>query len=273
MPSEPLDPTLVANLASWNINLEAAICEHCDWSYLLPAGVLPVYCPHCFEAPLSSLAGQADSLSYSQPPELILPFTVSNEKLAQNIQHFAGGIWFAPGDLNPQNLKERLQRIYLPMWLVDSDVEATWQAEAGFNYDVVSHQDRFDENRGGWVSQQITETRIRWEPRLGRLRRIYHNTIAPALEEHIQFQRKLGQYNLKAARPYQFPHSSSIVSPGVYLLPLLSGRRFIYDRRRLDQTELEGNKTGENRLPCLGSSCRKVLPTPLYEVCGEDRWG
>jgi hypothetical protein len=187
---------------TWGVDLETAICEHCDWSYLLPAGLLPVYCPHCFHTLLTSLTGQVDDLLYSQPPELILPFTVSTEKLAQNIQTFARGIWFAPGDLNPQNLKERLQRIYLPMWLVDSDVQATWQGEAGFNYEVVSHRDQFVEKRGGWVSQQVTETRIRWEPRLGRLTRTYYNAVAPALEEHAQLQGKLGPSDLKAARPY-----------------------------------------------------------------------
>jgi hypothetical protein len=163
---------------------------------------------------LTSLAGQVDDLLYSQPPELILSFTVSTEKLAQNIQTFARGIWFAPGDLNPQNLKERLQRLYLPLWLVDSDVQATWQAEAGFDYEVVSHRDQFVENRGGWVSQQVTETRVRWEPRLGRLARAYHNTIAPALEEHTQLQQKLGQYNLKAARPY---HAKTITDAFIRL--------------------------------------------------------
>jgi hypothetical protein len=201
-------------IAAWGVDLQAAICEHCDWSYLLPVGLLPAYCPHCFQTLLTSLTGQVDDLLYSQPPELILPFAVSTEKLAQNIQTFAKGIWFAPGDLNPQNLKERLQRIYLPMWLVDSDVQATWQAEAGFNYEVVSHRDQFVEKRGGWVSQQVTETRIRWEPRLGQLTRTYQNTVAPALEEHTPLQQKLGQYNLKAARPY---HAQAITDAFIRL--------------------------------------------------------
>jgi hypothetical protein len=138
-----------------------------------------------------------------QPPELYLPFTVTGDTLSQTIEKFAGGIWFAPADLNPQNLKSRLQRVYLPMWLVDSEVVAIWQAETGFDYEVVSHQDSFDQNRAGWVSREVTETRIRWEPRAGRLRRPYQNIVAPALEEHHRLRQQLGQYDLEQAQPYQ----------------------------------------------------------------------
>jgi len=86
---------------------------------------------------------------------------------------------------------------------VDAEVQAIWQAEVGFNYQVVSHQDRYDEKRGGWTSHQVTEDRIRWEPRLGKLSRSYHNVPAPALEEHARLQKTLGGYVLAEAQAYQ----------------------------------------------------------------------
>ncbi len=193
-----IDPT-----AAWGVDLEAAICEQCDWSYLLPRGSLSRPCPNCFQTKLTPLAEETDDLPYHQPPELYLPFTVTAETLTRNIQTFAGGIWFAPSDLSPQNLVDRLQRVYLPLWLVDSDAQAIWQAEAGFDYEVVSHQDAYNQNRNGWVSREVTETRVRWEPRAGRLRRAYHNIAAPALEEHQQLKQKLGPYELGEARPFR----------------------------------------------------------------------
>jgi hypothetical protein len=188
---------------NWHTYLEAAVCERCDWSYLLPSGALPVPCPHCFQTSLTSMPQDTAAILYNQPPELMLPFTLSNENVTTNIQQFVRRIWFAPRDLTPENLQTRLQRVYLPMWLVDSDVQATWQAEVGFDYTVVSHQDSFDQNRGGWVSREVTETRIRWEPRVGRLTRTYANTAAPALEEHFALQKQLGQYSLNATQPYE----------------------------------------------------------------------
>ncbi len=197
-----LEPT-PTTYSAWGVNLEGAVCEHCDWSYLLPWGSIPLQCPNCLQAALSPLEEEVDDLPSNHPPELSLPFSVTTDKLNQNIQDFGGRIWFAPGDLKPSNLKDRLQRVYLPMWLVDSEVQATWQVEVGFDYEAVSHRDQFNQNKGGWVSQRVTETRIRWSPRLGRLKRAYHNIAAPALEEHSALKQKLGPYKLDAAQPYR----------------------------------------------------------------------
>jgi hypothetical protein len=187
-------------LAAWGLLLEQALCEACDWRYLLPPGLLPILCPHCLQAHLVALAEDPHLPVFV--PEQVIPFEVSPQVLQQSLEQFAAGIWFAPADLTAKNLKGRLQRVYLPMWLVDSQVQALWQAEVGFNYETVSHRDRFDENTGDWYSQQISETQVRWEPRVGRLNRSYHNIPAPALEEHAQLLARLGAYDLAACRPY-----------------------------------------------------------------------
>jgi hypothetical protein len=201
-PPDTLAPTL--NLSDlWGFNLEIAACEQCNWSYLLVQGSLPHHCPRCFQASLKPLENQAERLPWTHPPERFLPFTVSREQLRHSIEDFAGGFWFAPDDLQASNLQARLQRIYLPLWLVDSEVQAIWQAEVGFDYQVASHQDYYDENRNGWLSREITETRIRWDPRLGRLTRTYHNIAAPALEEHAALRQQLGTYEFDTAQPYR----------------------------------------------------------------------
>jgi hypothetical protein len=100
------------------------------------------------------------------------------------------------------------------MWLVDAEVAAPWQSEAGFDYQVVSHQSRYGDF-GGWSEEQVEETRIRWEPRLGRLERTYSNIPAPALEEHAAFERQLGGFDLTLAQAYQ----AQLASQAVVRLP------------------------------------------------------
>ncbi len=196
-------PDLSSTLTeAWGDELEPIICENCDWQFLRPIGHLSPYCPYCYEETLVPLTEESD-LSLSHTPELIIPFAVPSPRLDQTIQQFAETIRFAPSDLTVKNLQARMKQVYLPVWLVDSDVEATWQAEVGFNYDTVTHEDRFDENRGGWVSRQKTDTRIRWEPRVGQLQRHYHNIPAPALDEHQRVQRQLGAYDYKQASAYE----------------------------------------------------------------------
>ena len=191
--------------AAWDAPLIVTVCEHCDWSFLLPAGSLPQTCPHCFQAPLSAVKEELQEMTYLKPPELMLPFTLPAADLAKAIQEFASNIPFAPQDLKPEILRRRLRQLFMPMWLVDSQVQAIWQAEAGFDYEVVSHQDTYNENRGGWSSREVKEGRIRWEPRLGKLTRSYQNIAAPALEEHNLLRKSMGSYNLAEARPYH-PH-------------------------------------------------------------------
>ena len=197
-------PELAASPASfatawppgWGTPLSAAICESCDWQYLVPAGqTLPV-CPACRR---SNLAATASYPETPRQPELIAPFTVSDGDAAAALQRFARWRPFTPRDLRAATLQGRLQKLYLPRWLVDGDVQAEWQADAGFNYQVVSHQDRFDETKGDWQSEQLTETRVRWEPRMGRLRRHYDNVTAPAIEEDGAVQKAIGDYDLQLA--------------------------------------------------------------------------
>ena len=192
---------------AWGTDLTRLVCERCDWTFLAPASLANRNCPHCHQTglmPLNITDGEQPSTTPTEaPPELVLPFNLSAVKLEGSIQDFAKEIPYAPDDLNPRQLRSRLQAVYLPMWLVDAEVQATWQAEAGFNYQVVSHQAKFEQNRGGWSTRQVNETKTRWEPRLGRLLRSYQNISAPALEAHVQIQAQLGTFELSQAQPYQ----------------------------------------------------------------------
>lgn len=182
--------------SSWGMPLKPFVCESCDWIYLVSENENPELCPHCFQNAMSPTA-EEELLIY--PPELILPFSVDANELTLGLERFSGGIPFAPRDLSASNLVKRWQAIYLPMWLVDVEVEAIWWGEAGFDYEVVSYQDRFNENTGGWSSRRVKETRARWEPRAGKLNRIYENIHSPALREEVELKRQLGVYDNEKA--------------------------------------------------------------------------
>jgi len=102
-----------------------------------------------------------------------------------------------------ERLVTRLERVVVPMWLVDGQVVGVWQARMGYDYQVESAQERFIDGKG-WTTQHLRETRIRWEPRAGRVRRSYENLAVSALEERERavFQTRLGHYDLERATPY-----------------------------------------------------------------------
>jgi len=189
-------------LTGWGVPITRVLCPVCDWSFLVIGDVSQVghRCPHCFQGTLESLDLEQDQVPFQHTPELVITPTVTAVKIASEIEEFSGKIPFPPNDLNPEKLHQRLRLIYLPVWLVDCRVSTIWDAETGFNYDVVSHQERFSESR--WTTQEVEETRVRWEPRIGRLERTYENVSAPALQDHTRIWRRLGPYRVSLAQPY-----------------------------------------------------------------------
>jgi hypothetical protein len=129
-----------------------------------------------------------------------VPFNINSSQVEAALIKWFESVWLRPSDLNAQTLRTRLRKIYLPMYLVDGKVTGNWQAQAGYNYQVVSSEENF--SSGQWKSQQVTKTRIRWEPRTGTIDRQYDNIAVPAVDDHDALMNALGEYKISAAQPY-----------------------------------------------------------------------
>ena len=193
---------LLPNLTAWGADLEVALCERCQCRFLIPCGAPPPTCPNCRQGKLEILPGGLPEMPHPYPPELVAPFDLSEQGLSDAIQTFVTGIPFAPAGLNSAALRSHLQPVFLPMWLVDAAVSATWQAEAGFDYQVVSHQESYNGDLNQWSTREVKEPRVRWEHRIGRLNRAYQNVAAPAVDDHAVLEKKLGSFSLKHVLPY-----------------------------------------------------------------------
>lgn len=191
-PNPPLDLSQI-----WGVPLIAEGCPKCGTVHLVPAGMENQLCPACHSAPLTPQPTRAAS----EPPELCVPFEVPEAQANASLSRWTGGVWLKPAGFDPRALSARLQKMYLPMWLVDGKVAGRWQAQAGFDYQVASSKASF--GNGQWRSQQVTETRIRWELRLGDIHRQYQNLAVAALEDHGRLISGLGQYDLSKAAAYQ----------------------------------------------------------------------
>ena len=178
--------------SSWGQPFVATDCPHCDWIFLTLPQKAEQMCPHCGQAALVPLDGE-DELPYTHPPEMMIRPPLTKQQLESRLASFAEDVPYAPADLTSRNLLSRMRRVYLPMWLVDVDVSGQWQAEVGYDYKVVSHRERLQNQT--WRSEEVEETRIRWEPRLGELKRHYANASAAALDEQHILSEKIGQYD------------------------------------------------------------------------------
>ncbi|MGB1251643.1 MAG: hypothetical protein ACPG8W_13580 [Candidatus Promineifilaceae bacterium] len=192
----------------YGVELDATICPTCDRSFLTAADATQ-RCPHCLDVTLTTIE-HTDELPPTPAPELVVPFDVSAEKLTRTIRDFANSYRFTPTDLTPANLQSRLIKQYLPVWLVDYDVSTRWQAEVGFDYEVISHSEAY--NGSGWQTTKKRKVRVNWEPRVGELTRHYDNMRAPALDEHDQLVQPLGKFRFWDAVAYDSAeHAQSVL--------------------------------------------------------------
>lgn len=177
--------------AVWGVPLVAVHCQRCGTAHLVPEEAIPQRCPACLRGRVTL----QPAYLREEPPEQVLPYKVQGVGLRRTLERWSEGIWFRPGDLQADVLARRARRTLVPLWLVDGRVEGAWRADVGFDYQVVSSQDRYREG-AGWRSQKVEETRVRWEPRVGRLERRYENVAAPALDDHRRLMARLGDFDM-----------------------------------------------------------------------------
>jgi hypothetical protein len=187
----------------WGKVNQALTCENCDWRFFRINEITISRCPHCYSQKVASLDQEEISHLITDKPERFIPFSTNLDLINRSFQKFIKSIRFAPKDLSIQSLQDRLTAVFFPNWLVDVEVEAIWEAEFGYDYEVVSHRERYDQNFGGWKTQEITETRTRWEKRVGCLNRAYQNLHAPGMEEDVELIRRIGKFDIREGELYE----------------------------------------------------------------------
>ncbi len=196
IPAQTLLPEYPDISALWDHPLQPVNCPLCSVAHLIPKDIQTALCPACFGARLEP----QPTIIRPEPPELMLDFAIKPNQVQVEFENWLKGVWLRPKELAAAVLTPRLTRIFVPMWLVDSKVIGNWQAQMGYDYQVASSQEVF--RSGNWETRKLTETRIRWETRLGTVERGYHNLRVPALEEHSHLMKGLGKYKLEAASNY-----------------------------------------------------------------------
>lgn len=186
----PTEEIIEENQALWQTDRQPAGCNRCHRVYLVAPDFRGALCPLCRQG---SLEAQPAHMRTAQP-ERMLTFRVKRNDLLPAYKKFVSGVWIKPEDFNPESLLKNTRPVFWPQWLVDSDVNGHWEMEAGFDYQVESAKEVY--NNGRWESRKQIENRVRWEPRVGMINTRVDNVITPALEEHQNRQQMTGNYQL-----------------------------------------------------------------------------
>ncbi|MCG2784894.1 MAG: hypothetical protein L6461_07280 [Anaerolineae bacterium] len=196
-PTLPQSQVFEAADSPWGGSLQPAGCPACQRVYLVEAIRMEQTCPGCVKGKLQA----QPALLRPEAPELLAPFRYPLSSLRPALEKFVNEVWLRSEDFDTDKLLQRAAPVYWPMWLVDGDIAGHWQAETGFDYQVKSSQESYGDQ--GWKTREVVETRIRWEPRAGQIRRHYDNLVTPALREQKRLLKLAGNYQREQAMAYQ----------------------------------------------------------------------
>lgn len=193
------EPAVIESVESiWGEKYGPAGCLECERIFLIDPDLIgKEKCPACGIGVLSA----QPALMRTEPPEVMIPNSVSQLQLQAIFAEFVGGVWLHSDDFTWQSLLARARPVFIPMWLVDSDIAGIWQAETGFNYEVKSSEEYY--SGGTWRSREKIETRIKWEPRTGQVQRHYDNVAVAALSDIHKIQTKIGAFEFSKSQRYQ----------------------------------------------------------------------
>jgi len=182
----------------WGVALHPLGCPACKQAFLVQLEPKKQRCPHCAQ---EILTAQSVRLR-TEPPEAVVPYKIQKSALKAVLGQFVADVWLRPDDFTTENLVQRLTPVFLPMWMVDCQMYGFWEAETGFEYEVKSSKEAYQ--NGSWITIPVVEKRIRWEKRMGELSRKYNNVTTPAISQHSEVVEKIGVFDLSYIRPYHF---------------------------------------------------------------------
>lgn len=147
----------------WEASKKSVKCQSCQAISVFDSARVAQRCDFCG----SSAMIDVDDIKAPIRPAGLLPFTVPDTQVREQIRQWYGSHWFAPNNLKSKALTDTLHGIYLPYWTFDAQVHADWTADSGTYY--------YTRNSKG-----ESQRRVRWTPASGSLDHFFDDLLVPA---------------------------------------------------------------------------------------------
>jgi hypothetical protein len=183
----------------WNAAKRTVQCQSCKAVTVFDAERVGQHCDFCGSPAL------VDYQEIKAPirPRALLPFTVTEAHVREQIRRWYAGKWLAPGALKSRALVDRVHGVYIPYWTFDAQAVCPWEADAGhYYYTTESYRD----SKGNHRTRQVRHTR--WEPASGIVEHFFDDEAVPGTQG-------LPHDLLKEVEP--FPNGSLVAYDTAYL--------------------------------------------------------
>jgi hypothetical protein len=139
-------------------------------------------------------------------PRSLLPFTVTDSNVREQIRKWYASKWLAPNALKSRALVDRVHGVYIPYWTFDAHVVCPWTAEAGHYYYTT------ETYREGGQTRTRQVRHVRWEPASGEIQHFFDDEPVPGTQgvsHHLLAQ--VEPFPTTELKPYDTAYLSGFV--------------------------------------------------------------
>lgn len=174
----------------------AVKCESCQAISVFDTTRVAQRCDFCGSPSIVPCEALKDAIT----PESLLPASVPEPRVRDQMRAWYGSRWFAPNKLKRAALTDTLHGIYLPYWTFDAHVDASWTAESGYYY---YETERYQDANGKSQTRQVRKTR--WEYSAGSLSHFFDDDLVPGSAGlHLTLLRKVEPFpTTEDLKPYE----------------------------------------------------------------------
>lgn len=142
--------TLSQSTRGWGTERQVLHCDSCGGDLSISEGALTTTCPFCASNQVNVVTSQEESLR----PRFLIPFKITPDQSHRLAADWLGKGWFHPSELAANSIVRKFVGIYLPFWTFDTQVDARWRAQVGYE----KTERHYNAREKRWV----TRTRIDW---------------------------------------------------------------------------------------------------------------
>jgi len=154
----------------WEADRTSVQCQSCKAITLFQPGRIAARCEFCGSPAVVAYTATRAPIY----PESLLPFTVPETAVREQIRKWYASHWFAPNKLKSRALTDTVHGVYLPYWTFDASVEADWRADSGYYY-YETEQVRGSDGR--MQTRQVRKTR--WAASSGAVSHFFDDDMVP----------------------------------------------------------------------------------------------
>lgn len=135
----------------WGTERRTLHCDGCGADLVVEPTALTTTCPLCASNKVELLAADEAAVR----PGFVLPFRVLAGDLHAPVRSWLGKGWMHPGSLGTLARVDHFVGLYVPYWIFDADVDASYECEVGTDRTVTRR-----DSQGN--TRTVTETTWRW---------------------------------------------------------------------------------------------------------------